>query len=87
MLRCVRCVYALCCVVNALCTLCVVLCMLSVRSVYTLCMPYAVLCTLWGGGKLLCAQGGGGSLDPLSRTPPLLGSRDGAIKKVIDGGK
>ena len=38
-----------------------------------------------GGGKLACA--GGGSLEPLSRTPPLLGSRDGALKKVIDGGK
>ena len=42
---------------------------------------------LLGGGKLACAGGGGGSLEPLSRTPPLLGSRDGALKKVIDGGK
>ena len=38
-----------------------------------------------GWGKI-GLRGGGGSLKPLSRTPPpLLGSRDGALKKVIDG--
>ena len=39
-----------------------------------------------GWGKI-GLRGGGGSLEPLSRTPPLLGSRDGALKKVIDDGK
>ena len=41
----------------------------------------------WVGENWL-ALGGGGSLGPLSRTPPpILGSRDGALKKDIDGGK
>ena len=39
-----------------------------------------------GGGKLACA-GGGGRWSPFPGPPPLLGSRDGALKKVIDGGK
>ena len=41
----------------------------------------------WGKIGLRGGGGGGGSLEPLSQTPPLLGSRDGALKKVIDGGK
>ena len=40
-----------------------------------------------GGGKLACAGGGGGRWSPFPGPPPLLGSRDGALKKVIDGGK
>ena len=42
-----------------------------------------------GWGKIGLRRGGGGrgSLEPLSRTPPLLGSCDGALKKVMDGGK
>ena len=39
-----------------------------------------------GGGKLACA-GGGDRWSPFPGPPPLLGSRDGALKKVIDGGK
>ena len=41
-----------------------------------------------GGGKLACAGGGGGVVGaPFPDPPPLLGSRDGALKKVIDGCK
>ena len=44
-------------------------------------------CARRGGGKLACAGGGGGRWSPFPGPPPLLGSRDGALKKVIDGGK
>ena len=38
-----------------------------------------------GGGKLACA--GEGVVGAPIPDPPFLGSRDGALKKVIDGGK
>ena len=44
--------------------------------------------SLHGLGKIgLRNGGGGGRWSPFSGPPPLLGSRDGDFKKVIDGGK
>ena len=40
------------------------------------------------GENWLARGGGGGGVGaPFPDPPPLLGSRDGALKKVIDGGK